>query len=81
MESGEVLEEECNHEEADTRLIYLALQNKADRVIVSKDTDVFVLLVWAYTKHEIKKKWYMMYEQGKYADIGKIVESFGKKFV
>ena len=47
-------------------------------VVVSKDTDVLILLVWAYAKHEIKTKWYMMYEQGKYADIGKIVEFFGK---
>ena len=48
-------------------------------VVVSKDTDVLILLVWAYAKHEIKTKWYMMYEQGKYADIGKIVEFFGKE--
>ena len=79
MESGEVLEEECNHEEADTRLVYLALQGKTDMVVVSKDTDVLILLVWAYAKHDIKTNWYMMYEQGKYADIGKIVEFLGKE--
>ena len=79
MESGEVLEEECNHEEADTRLVYLALQEDTDIVVVSKDTDVLILLVWAYAKHDIKGQWYMMYEHGKYADIGKIVEFLGKE--
>ena len=74
-----MFEEDCNHEEADTRLVYLALKGKTDMVIVSKDTDVLILLVWAYAKHDIKESWYMMYEHGKYADIGKIVEFFGNE--
>ena len=30
-------------------------------------------------EHDIKRQWYMMYEHGKYADIGKIVEFLGKE--
>ena len=62
LKSGMVLEEECNHEEADTRLIYLALKEDKDVVVVSKDTDVLILLVWAYAKYDIKRKWYLKYE-------------------
>ena len=67
MASGQVIEEECNHEEADTRLVYLAFQGKSDMVVVSMDTDVLV--------HD-GTNWYMMYEQGKYANIGMISRHF-----
>ena len=39
-----------NHEEADTRIILHALQEYTKAVVVSKDTDVLILLVNAYAK-------------------------------
>ena len=81
LESGYVLEEDCNHEEADTRLIHLTVKESSchaqDVVVVSKDTDVLILLIWAFSKYDIKSKWYLKYENDKYADIGKIAEHFG----
>lgn len=68
---------DCNHEEADTRLVLHALLCENDVVIVCKDTDVMILLVWAYIKYNVTKKWYMNYEKGQYADIGMIVEFLG----
>ena len=53
----------CNHEEADTRLIPRAIQCRNDVVIVSKETDVLLLLVWAYSSYNIAKEWYMMYDK------------------
>ena len=40
-------EEECIHEEADTRLVLLVLQEQVYIIIVAKDSDVLVLLVRA----------------------------------
>ena len=65
---------DCHHEEADSRLILHALYSKNDVVVVSKDTDVLILLIWADIKHNITKKWYMNYEKEQYADIGLIAE-------
>ena len=47
-----------NQEEADTRLVLQAYLEKGDVVIACKDTDVLVLMVWAYTFYNVSKKWY-----------------------
>ncbi|MAG85790.1 MAG: hypothetical protein CMB97_00015 [Flavobacteriaceae bacterium] len=67
----------CNHEEADTRLALHASLEESDVVIVSKDTDVLVLLVWTYSMCSPGKKWLFKYDQDKYADIGVICEFLG----
>ena len=69
--------EDCNHEEADTRLVLHAILCEQDSVIVASDTDVLVLLVWAYNEFEIKQKWYFQYESSCFADISVICEHFG----
>ena len=68
---------ECNHEEGDYRLVLHALISQQDVVIVAKDTDVLVLLVWAYVHFNIQFKWYMMYEKGVFAEISIICQYFG----
>ena len=40
----------CNHEEADTRLVLHASKENSDVVAVCKDTDVLILMNWAYLK-------------------------------
>ena len=62
----------CNHEEADTRLVLHASLEAADVVIVSKDTDVLIVLIWAYSKLSVCKTWLFKYDHDKYADIGVI---------
>ena len=39
----------CNHEEADTPLVLHASKVDSD-VVVCKDTDVLILIIWAYSK-------------------------------
>ena len=39
---------ECNHEKADTRMIFHAFEQKTNAVVGSKDTGVLVLIVFAY---------------------------------
>ena len=54
-----------------------ALKIKQNVVVVANDTDVLVLLVWAYTHFKVPYKWYFMYEKGSYADISVICNHFG----
>ena len=69
----------CNQEEADTRLVLHASLEDNDVVVVSKDTDVLILLIWAYEKCNIQKKWYLKYDHNKYADINTICTFLGPK--
>ena len=68
----------CNHEEADTRMVLHASLDDVDCVLCSKDTDVLLLLAFAYNKKSPSKHWFLKYETEKYADIEKVVEYLGK---
>ena len=72
--------EKCNHEEADTRLILHAVKSTQDVVIVAKDTDVLVLMVWAFAFLNIKRKWVFRKDDGQFADVGEICSHFGRDF-
>ena len=45
---------EWNHEEGNTRIILHALQQKTNVAVYSKDTDVLVLIVFAYALNRQK---------------------------
>ena len=47
---------ECNYEEGNTRIIFHALQQKANVAVYSEDTDVLVLMVFAYALNKINEK-------------------------
>ena len=64
----------CNQEEADTHLVKHALDVHNDSVIVSKDTDVLVILIWAYSTYDVQCNWYIKYDTYKYAAIKNICE-------
>ena len=46
---------EYNHKEDDTRTIFHGLLQKSNLVVCSKDTDVLVLMVFAYTLNKINE--------------------------
>ena len=48
---------ECNHEEANTRLVFHALQQNTNVVLCSKDRDIRVLMVFVYALNKINEKW------------------------
>ena len=48
---------ECNHEEADSRMIFHALKQKTNVLLCSKDTDILVLMVFVYALNKINGKW------------------------
>ena len=70
---------ECNYGKADSRLVLHATLEDTDVVIVSKDTDVLVLMVWAYVKNKIERKWFMKYDDDKFADIAAIAKFLGRQ--
>ena len=47
-------------------------------MIVSKDTDVLVLLVYLYTLKNVTSKWCMKIDNEKFIDVEKKVEYYGK---
>ena len=47
---------ECKNEEGNTRIIFHASQQKTNVAVYSKDTDVLVLMVFAYALNKIKEK-------------------------
>ena len=46
----------CNHEEADTTMIFHALQQKTNVVVCSKDTDALILMVSTFALNKINEK-------------------------
>ena len=68
----------CNHEEADTRLVLHAVLSEQDCVIVASDTDVLILLVWAYNHFGMKKNCFLQYETNCYARISTICDFYGE---
>eukprot|EP00794_Sanderia_malayensis_P011674 gene11674-biopygen9344 len=66
----------CNHEEADTRMVlHAAASEKA--VVVSKDTDVLILLLYAYAKVTPGKEWCTKYDTETFACISKTFSHWG----
>ena len=55
---GQITSSICNHEEADILLVKHALDAHNDSVIVSKDTDVLVIFIWAYPTYDVQCNWY-----------------------
>ena len=68
----------CNHEEADTRMVLHAILEDTNVVVVSKDTDVLVIMVYAFAKFEPSKEWYLKIDHKKYVDVKSIVNHFGR---
>ena len=67
----------CNHEEADTRMVLHASLDDVDCVVCTKNTDVLLILAFAYNKKSPSKHRFMKYETEKYAYIEKVVEYLG----
>ena len=66
-----------NREEADTRVDLDACLKDANCVVVSKDTVVFVLMVFALALENIKGSWSMKTDHNKYINVGKVKKYLG----
>ena len=74
-----LLLEQCNHHEADTRVVRHASLSERPVVVVAADTDIFVLLVYAFSKVDPAEKWYMKIDKERYVDIGDVYKTDGKE--
>jgi len=70
---------ECNHEEADTRMVLHTCFDDTNVVVVSRDTDDFVLLVHAFSIVKPTSQWFMEIDHQKYVDIGKACSYLGEE--
>ena len=61
-----------NRKEVDTRIILHALQGDIKVIVVSKDADVLILLVYAYVKYKPTKEPYMKIDANKFASISRV---------
>ena len=66
----------CNHEEADTRLVLHAAMTDSPAVIIAKDTDVLILLIYAMSKLSTQR-WYMKIDHEKYVNVDRLVKYYG----
>ena len=67
----------CNHEEADTRMIYHASLQGANSVVISaNDSDVFFLGTYACALDK-NRKWYFNYQSCSFADLRRIADLLG----
>ena len=65
----------CNHHEADTRIILHAVKSEDPVVVVATDTDILVLLMYAFNKYlstDIPRTVQMQIENEKFVDINEI---------
>ena len=57
-----------------------ALREETPVVVVSKDTDVFVLLVYACAKYKPRFPWFMKIDSDRYVEIQKELNNVGEEF-
>ena len=69
------------HKEADTRMALHALYRNTNAVIVSKDDDELVLLVYTFVLKNITSRSCMKTDNDKFIEVGKIVEYYGKNVI
>ena len=72
-----LVQQKCNHEEADTKIPLFASTAESNVIAVATDCDVLVLLVATYAKLRPQFQWQMRYENYKYANIEGICNSLG----
>ena len=49
-----------------------------DVAVVCKETDVLILMIWAYSKSNVTNNGYLKYDHEKFADVRKIYSYLGK---
>ena len=69
-----------SHEEADTRLVFHEEMSNEAAVIVAKDKDVFLLLIYALSQLEcFLPQWYMKVDLSQFINIKMIYNNLGSE--
>ena len=65
---------ELNHEEADTRVVLHTFISEGPVIVKAKDTDILILMIYAYTLKKPEAIWCMQIDHNKYVNVGKITQ-------
>ena len=68
----------CNHREADTRVVLHAALSNYPVVICATDTDILIVLVFAYSRFNLAEQWYMKTARDSFVEISKISSHYGE---
>ena len=72
----------CNDEEANAGVVlHPCFKDTKNCVVVSKDTSVFVFMVFAFAFKHIKRSGSMKIDHNKYINIGKVMKHVGNDLV
>ena len=66
-----------NHVEADTRILMEAIKSDYPVVVRAADTDILILMCYAYCHEEKKSKWIMQIDSERFVSINSIINHFG----
>ena len=66
----------CNHE-AESTIALHAFKSRENIVVVLKDTDILMLLVYGHSTCTITKEWVLKYDKNSYANIGATCKYLG----
>ena len=67
-----------NQEEADTRIAQHCSESSKTVLVKAKDTDVLILLVYAFALTSPPYDWYLQIENGMIISVSKMYQNFGK---
>ena len=67
-----------NQEEADTRIAPHCSESSKPVLVKAKDTDILVLMVYAFALTSPPYDWYLQIDNGKIVSVEKIYQNFGK---
>ena len=65
---------ECNHEEADARVVLHAFSSEGPVMVKAKDTDVLILMIYAYVLKKPEAIRCLQINRNKYVDVRKIAQ-------
>ena len=65
---------ECNHEEADTRVVLHAFNSEGSVIVKAKDMDILILVIYAYALKKPEAIWCMQIDHNKFVNVGKIAQ-------
>jgi len=66
----------CNHKEADTRVELHAFNSEGPIIVKAKDTDILILMIYAYALKKSEAIWCMQVDHNKFVNVGKIAKFF-----
>ena len=67
----------CNHEEADTRIMYHCTLEGKPTVVIASDTDILVLLIYAFAFRLPAHDWYLQIKKDQFVNVSKLHDFTG----